>query len=117
LGKGRNAAGSGEAAGWYNSAMAFSRPQFRLLTIFALIALVGWGMVAIPYWWRCYHDYQTVKMEGELYGLLEVRVTLPKSYSDQETHAMASEVHSRIHTLQRQIRERKLSSGVDPAEL
>jgi len=32
------------------------RFQFRLLTIFALTALVGWGIVAVPYWLYSYPE-------------------------------------------------------------
>jgi hypothetical protein len=32
------------------------RFQFRLWPIFALTALVGWGIVALPYWYETIHD-------------------------------------------------------------
>jgi hypothetical protein len=33
-------------------AMRRPRFQFRLWMIFALTALVGWGIVAVPYWFK-----------------------------------------------------------------
>jgi hypothetical protein len=48
-GKGGHAAGSGEAAEWYNSLMANLRFQFRLRSIFILIAVVGLACVMVPF--------------------------------------------------------------------
>jgi hypothetical protein len=51
-GKGWPCCWPGKAVEWYNAAMASPRFQFRLWTIFALTAFVGWWVVAVPYWTR-----------------------------------------------------------------
>ncbi len=38
--------------------MASPRFQFRLWTIFAITALVGWAIVALPYWVHTYPEDQ-----------------------------------------------------------
>jgi hypothetical protein len=48
----------------YNGAMA-KRFQFRLLTLFAVIALVGWGMVAIPHWIKVYPEQRRIQQRLE----------------------------------------------------
>jgi hypothetical protein len=41
--------------------MARHRFQFRLWQIFAVTALIGWGIVAVPYWLTTYREEQQIQ--------------------------------------------------------
>jgi hypothetical protein len=67
--------------------MRLPRFQFRLWTIFAITALVGWAIVAVPYWVAPYATRYPTPLLDPI-SRMEMSPEKMRKY-DEETHAQS----------------------------